>query len=505
MGSETELKFRVAKGTLASLIPRRLEGARTEARAEKDLDSTYYDTRKHKLQKHGLSLRVRAIGDKRVQTVKASGGGLARGEWETAINGQAPDLDQCGGTPLEPLLTKKLHRKLKPVFQTAIHRTVVPIQTRKSLVELAVDRGHIVAGRKSLPLAEIELELKKGDRRDLFRLARQLGGRTRAQLDLRSKAERGYSLTEDEAMRPSFAARITLDEQASVQEAFQTIALSTIRHFSGNADAVQASHSEGVHQMRVGLRRLRAALSLFKDVLPGASTERVKSELKWLTNELGPARELDVFVKEMVRPTAQDMMTRRGARAIERDVNARRAAAYARARKAVESARFRALLLDIMEWVDQLPRAPQAAAKTPIIEFAPAILKRRVKKARKQGRQLEKLAPEERHKLRIKIKKIRYGLTFFESLYSGKTSAKKLEDLSAQLKKIQSALGALNDFVVHRKIAADAALAPSRDDRRARAFASGVIVGKEQEATKALVMAAARSLRRLHPPCANLA
>jgi CHAD domain-containing protein len=127
------------------------------------------------------------------------------------------------------------------------------------------------------------------------------------------------------------------------------------------------------------------------------------------------------------------------------------------------------------------------------------ILRRRIKKARKQGLHLDQLAPEARHKLRIKIKKIRYGLGFFESLFPGSQAEDELVDLSGQLKKIQSALGTLNDFVAHRKIVADAALRAPPRDRRARAFALGVILGKEQEATKLLMKAAAKAVHGLRP------
>src|SRR5262249_10337640 len=57
-----------------------------------------------------------------------------------------------------------------------------------------------------------------------------------------------------------------------------------------------------VHQMRVGLRRLRAAMSLFADVLQDPQSAALKEELKWLTGELGPARELDVLVTRGVAP-----------------------------------------------------------------------------------------------------------------------------------------------------------------------------------------------------------
>ena len=88
----------------------------------------------------------------------------------------------------------------------------------------------------------------------------------------------------------------------STAEAFRTIGRSVLRHIAGNEAAVRRSDSEGVHQMRVGLRRLRAAISLFSKLLGDEETERVKSELKWLTGELAPARDLDVYVRNEIEP-----------------------------------------------------------------------------------------------------------------------------------------------------------------------------------------------------------
>ena len=98
------------------------------------------------------------------QTVKEAGtaGALARGEWETELDGTTPDLAKTKKTPLEKLTAKKLHRKLKPIFRTSVRRMTQPIRTRRSEIELAVDRGSITSGRRSRPISEFELELKGG-------------------------------------------------------------------------------------------------------------------------------------------------------------------------------------------------------------------------------------------------------------------------------------------------------------------------------------------------------
>jgi triphosphatase len=118
-----------------------------------------------------------------------------------------------------------------------------------------------------------------------------------------------------------------------------------------------------------------------------------------------------------------------------------------------------------------------------VADFVGDLFRRRLRKVRKEGHHLEKLSAPERHKLRIKIKKLRYAAGFFESLYLD-ADRKKIAQFSARLKKLQDAIGALNDFIAHRKMATDAALSAPPDNRRARALASGIVIGQEHEAAK---------------------
>ena len=95
------------------------------------------------------------------------------------------------------------------------------------------------------------------------------------------------------------------------------------------------------------------------------------------------------------------------------------------------------------------------------------------------------------------MKKIRYAVEFFESLFPSRRDRRALARLSKHAKKIQDALGSLNDFIADRKMAAEAALNASSRDRRARAYVSGIIVGREDEQAKPLMKAAAKELRAI--------
>lgn len=110
---------------------------------------------------------------------------------------------------------------------------------------------------------------------------------------------------------------------------------------------------------------------------------------------------------------------------------------------------------------------------------------------------MQELSPAERHKLRIKVKKLRYAVESFASLYSSKREKKDLAGMSVHLKKVQRTLGTLNDFAADRDMLARSALNAPRQHRRARALMSGVILGREQEAAHPLLDTAQRELSRV--------
>ena len=121
-----------------------------------------------------------------------------------------PDLRLAQGTALEPLLSRKFCRQLKPVFETRVRRKTYPLTDGDSAIALTLDRGEIDTGDRSQPLCEIELELKRGHEAELFEVARELTHAVAGQLALKSKSERGYELLEGSEAAPVKAVPIDL-------------------------------------------------------------------------------------------------------------------------------------------------------------------------------------------------------------------------------------------------------------------------------------------------------
>ena len=503
MRREVELKLEVPPRAIGRL--KRLRALHRNGRTqEKDLVSVYFDTAEHTLRRHGMSLRVRHIGDKRVQTVKANGhcaaGLFSRSEWEKRIDGDTPDLRAASRTALGAVMSRKLARALKPVFETQVHRTVVPLNGGASRIELTLDRGEVRLGRKSAPISEVELELKRGRPADLFAVARKVAATVPARFALRSKADRGYALADGEPAAAVRAQEITLDPAMSTGAAFHAIALGCLHHLAANEPAVRGQHAEGVHQMRVGLRRLRAAIAVFADLLDDDETPRIKAELKWLTGELGPARDLDVYLTGNIKPLQRTLPGKRGLEALQGDLDANRSAAFARASRAVESARYRALVLDTLGWIeggtwtasdDELIKARRRRSAC---DFAREELTRRLRKVSRKAKRLGKLDARRRHKLRIGIKKLRYAGDFFATLFAGRKAKKRLRRFARELKRLQDRLGALNDIAVHQRLAGK--YVGGRGRRRQRAFAIGLVSGREQSRIDPLREAAAQAADR---------
>jgi len=480
MSDEIEIKLQVPPAALQKA--RQLPLLRGAPARRGRLVSVYFDTPRHKLRENGIALRVRHKGRKRLQTVKTAGdGALVRGEWEAEIRGDQPDLTVVADSPLGKLASDRLARKLRPVFETVVTRTAISLRAGDSELEVALDSGEIRAGRRRERISEIEIELKKGDPAEVARLAERLAQVLPARFEPRTKPERGFALARGNGAAAVHATDIALERHMTTAEAFRAIGFSCLSQLCANEPGVRHADSESVHQMRVGLRRLRAAMSVFKGLLRDSESEGIKAGLKWLAEQLGPARDFDVFVRESVAPlsgTASEMGV------LRKDLEARRDAGFRCAREAVEGERYRRLTLEVALWLanggwSTAPDPLRSALRArPVAAFASEALSARFARIAKKMKKLKKLDAHRRHRLRIAIKKLRYAVEFFASLFGGAKSRRKF---AAVLEELQEILGTLNDFGVHRRLAGDIVRHGRRKDRRSqKAFAMGIVTGREQ-------------------------
>jgi inorganic triphosphatase YgiF len=493
---ELELKLEVPEQALARLTRSpMLRAIQNGTRRPASLVSVYYDTDTQKLRKHGLTLRVRRIGGRYVQTIKREGGTCSalmdRYEWEHDIAGAKPNPALAEDTGLESILSKKLQAKLKPLFETRVRRKVYPIKSGDSEIELTIDKGVVAAGRQSSSICEVELELKRGDTAHLFNVARALAEQVPVHLAVTSKSERGYALVNGEKPRAIGAAAVAVAPDASCQAAFQIIARACLHQIVANRALTSEGDSDSVHQARVGLRRLRAAISLFGGMLLDPQSGMIKRELKWITRELGPVRELDVFIKRVVMPTTTGKSRQPGVATLTRDLRRKRREALGRARSAAESDRFRKLVLDTAAWIetgdwtsnaDDLARALR---DQPIMTAAAVEMERRHRKIVKRGARLAKLDPVQRHRIRLRAKKLRYASEFFGGAFPGKKAGRRRKELIAALGRLQDRLGDLNDISVHEGLAERLAIALDKVGKRKfrstdKAFAAGRLSGREE-------------------------
>jgi triphosphatase len=412
------------------------------------LVSTYYETDDRALQRKGLSLRVRERDGRFVQSVKSigRGGTLIRGEWEDVIAGGGPDPhgDQAGR-----FLKPGIVERLKPVFRTEVQRETVELSPAPGTrIEAAIDRGEITAPDQKLSLAinEIELELKSGRITDLYDVAQQLIAAAPLRVDFRSKAERGYELAAGRGKRAAAARAqpLDLDPQLGGAEAFERIGRYCLDQILRNEAAALAGDPDGVHQMRVGIRRLRAALSAFRKMLPDEERRWASQELQWLADTLGDARNLDVFKSAVVNPARGAIADKRDLQVLTEALHDRRRAAYAAIEEAVRSTRYSMLVLRLLRWFDgraSQEGAPAEDLQQPIGEIAPAMLDRRRRAAERRCRGVAHQSPKQRHELRIALKKLRYTAELFAGLYASPATG----EFTQRLKRLQDDLGSAND------------------------------------------------------------
>ena len=451
-GVEVELKLLVPAEAVRRLSAHPLLQGRAQAVRQR-LHSVYFDTPAFDLWRRGIALRLRRDGERWFQAVKGGGTALAglhrRVEDELEVAGPALELSRIAHAELARVLSsERLRARLKPVFVADIIRSSRLLETDSGArVEASIDRGLIKCGSRTERVVELELELKSGAPRELYEFALRLVRDLPLSVENRSKAERGYALLRGKGPKPVKVHPAKLAPALSVGEAFRAVMQAGLTHLQANAHGMLAGGDlEYLHQMRVALRRLRSAFSVFEPVMPGAAAPML-AEIKWLASSLGPARDWDVFLTETLPPIKKEFGSHGELKAFSERCGELRRKASAKARRAVRSARYQRLMLSLAGWLEswsgpiELEPEQRAALGEPIGAFASRVLKQRYNRVRKRGRKFDKLSNRELHRVRIAVKKFRYATDFFAGLYEGGLMRVALHRLSD----LQDILGAIND------------------------------------------------------------
>jgi len=288
--------------------------------------------------------------------------------------------------------------------------------------------------------------------------------------------------------RPVKAAPAFLSDGANAEEAFRLTLLQCKWHIAANIPAViEARDIEGMHQMRVGFRRLRVAFTSFGHEFRTPSMRTLRLRAKQIADRLAPARDLDVFLTELFEAPANANGAVEAFEALRARAERQRRKAWNEAAVQIASPAFSGFMNDLGAAIDRrhwreglhsdgTPAAGLVAFEAPARTLADRMLAGRLKTARRRARHLEKLSEAERHRLRISLKKLRYTCEFFAPLYDAKEVAAFLKRLS----KMQDILGGLNDVFVARDTldalvsAGDAGPLASAADL---SFAAGILYG----------------------------
>lgn len=452
MAVETELKLRIAPEHMERLkahpLLRQLSSGQPDTRT---LCNIYFDTPDLSLHRHEMALRLRQAGHRWLQTLKGGGGveaGLhSRNEWETEVAGEALDLPALAAAGGQ--LPRGTGKKLRPVFSTDFTRTVRELHYRSAVIELCMDSGEIRAGRRTRPISELELELKSGDAGELFNLALELLDIVPLEVESASKAEYGYRLHGGEKPAATKAKLPSLDEAQNIPDALRAMVGACLLHVQANVPgALHSGDDEYLHQVRVGLRRLRVVLAMARTCKQDAELDLLRVQTNELAEKLGVARDWDVFVTSIVPLIHEAFPEHAGVRKVLRAAKAYRAECHTRMRATLGSPELSRLILRTGAWMQGQYWKPAPAEANALAEFAARILRKRARRVMQHGKHLTHDDPVELHALRIACKKLRYSGEMLGTLFGKASRTRYLSALSS----LQDVLGMLNDIATARRL-----------------------------------------------------
>ncbi len=462
------------------------------------MQAHYFDTPGKALASRGIALRLRKEGDRWIQTVKAMGHSLvAREEHNVEVHGFAetgpvPDTSLHHGSVAGDLLLEALDASaetLVEIYHTKIERITRDIPLVGGVVELALDNGLVQthggpSKGNSAPVRELEMEVKEGELQAVVQTAIDWIARHGLFLSTISKAERGERLLAAHWGRPAEKAKpLTADHGAlPAGRELQKLVVGHCLHqvMSNASELAEGGGTDAhVHQLRVGLRRLRTALRELAGLADGSFDPRWEAPLKRVFRRLGELRDrgqaLERFGHRLRDAGAPPM--------------ARLKSADMSAAQIIRSADFQQTLVQLLAFTattdEGIAEDSSLSPKATRRALAKRV-KRLFKRATRDIVGFQEWAPEDQHRVRKRLKRLRYLAEFL-----GPAMKHGHQSFLKRLKPAQSALGALNDHQVaealYRTIAAE--------DPRAW-FAVGWLAAQREQ----LLTDCDRTLQRVRKP-----
>ncbi|MEM7464204.1 MAG: CHAD domain-containing protein [Pseudomonadota bacterium] len=450
------------------------------------LPTTYFDTSDLELHRHGVTLRIRKSGGdnpKLTQTVKMQTG-VSQGvsnpiEIEDIVENEAIDLDRISDEQVRNQMTELVaNQGLNPMVNCNVDRTSVLLGVEQAAAELSLDRATVSAGGLNEVFLEAELELKSGQPSDLLPLAEAIFNGVPMRLASLNKAARGFALLEglgsEDLPDPVRATQPELADDMNVTQAFTLICGSAISQILPNwSGLLDQDDPEFAHQLRVGIRRLRTALRMFRPYLDNAEIRAMSNELRDVARIVGDLRDADVLYEDIALSAIRGSGRQPDNEPLATMLKNRCTLMREAVRADIGSARWNGLLLRLMlmqhGWTGGEFAA--AAGRTTAREFARKTISKFWKTVTKRGRNLENLDEAERHQLRKDLKKLRYAMEFLQSLHKQKAWRR----FRKELKRLQIQFGYLND--VHMAKSLPAMIGNGHDLSSDTAMLAGFIDG----------------------------
>ena len=390
------------------------------------LHNVYYDTPDHTLKRLGVVLRVRQIDNlgklRWVQTLKIGGASDSalsrRGEWEASVKVNALDSAMLVETPWRELDPDgSLMRALAPVFTTDFERLSWVVKLQDASMEIALDRGSVLMDGHSTPLGELEIELLEGAPEAVFDVAFQIGLHLSLLPLHMSKAERAYRLSAGTLDAPLRAKPSALTHSMDFSAVVQSVLRDAFLQFTANLYTLRTSDApEVLHQARVGWRRFKSALNLFKQQASESSFPSMV-QLKPLLAHMTNMRDLDVAASE-VFPTYADAYQMGDPQhvqtwhAMEEALDHERLQVRAALRQTLDEPSVGRTLLQITRWIEtgtvHRPKQQNKNKKQTVSDWVRKRIEHLVEQV--QSIPAHSKDPASQHDLRILHKRLRYSV-----------------------------------------------------------------------------------------------